>query len=520
MAELDSDKAKGRDGRETSREHGQGSADEREPRGAPPRELMPILERQVGSLALSELDGVGPMALMRAVAWNNVLARLGIAVPLVIIHDVGCLMCGLGRPASVTQGIGDPRLGEAWRQLLVELGETELVRQPAAWKHRDPMVGVVLARVLASVAPQLPEDARVARPRELPVDVVQYARIDPRSAYTRYDQDLALAWLRTMTSHRLLPLLETEQIDVDALRLLGLFRTGQGGVAGVDLADLYNVILSPQLADVIDFSLELLPSLLEVRREMGQQTFGIDGYASIERIGHIDNMVLTQLAFDDEVFEQKFVDHELFYYTHEKQYENERRIHYVLVDGSASMRGVREVFARGLALALCKRLALLGEEVVLRFFDSRLYDGVKVGAAGHVEVPYVLQFRAERGRNYAAVLRQLNAELSAPRRDAASTLVYMLTHGEAQFPASEVQLLASRAPIYGVFILPRGPLNLGYLDALHRVHVIDDDAIAHGRRASRARQIISEVESDLEDAARSQVSGVAEDSRGRERRPG
>jgi hypothetical protein len=239
---------------------------------------------------------------------------------------------------------------------------------------------------------------------------------------------------------------------------------------------------------------------------MGQKTFGVDGYASIERVGHIDNLVLTQLAFDDEMFEQKFVDRELFYYTHQKQYENERRIHHVLVDGSASMRGVREVFARGLALALCKRLALLGEEVVLRFFDSRLYDGVKVGSAGHVEVPYVLQFRAERGRNYAAVIRQLVAELAAPRRDAAQALVYLLTHGEAQFPAPDVQALAARAAVYGVFILPRGPLQLGYLDALHRVHVIDDDAIAHGRRASRARQIISEVESDLDEATRSQIS--------------
>jgi hypothetical protein len=150
---------------------------------------------------------------------------------------------------------------------------------------------------------------------------------------------------------------------------------------------------------------------------------------------------------------------------------------------------------------------------VLRFFDSRLYEGVKVGAAGHVEVPYVLQFRAERGRNYAAVIRQLNAELAAPRggaygggRGRASALVYLLTHGEAQFPTAEVQLLATRAPIYGVFILPRGPLDLGYLDAVHRVHVIDDDAIAHGRRASRAKQIISEVESDLEGAARSRAA--------------
>jgi hypothetical protein len=470
-------------------------------RGEQRREGLPLLERQVGSLALSELEGVGAMGLMRAVAWHNVLARLGIAVPLVVVHDIGALLCGLGRPAPISQGIGDARLGEAWRQLLVELGESDLMRQSAAWKHRDPMVAVVLARILGSVAPQLPEDARIARARELPVDVVQYARVDPRSAFTRYDQEQALGWLRTMCTHRLLPLLEVEQIDVDALRLLGLFRAGDKGVAGLDLADLYNVIVSPALADVIDFSLELLPSLLEVRREMGQQTFGVDGYASIERVGHVDNLVLTQLAYDDDVFEQRYVDRELFYYTHQKQYDNERRIHHVLIDGSASMRGVREVFARGLALALCKRLALLGEEVVLRFFDSRLYEGVKVGALGHGEVPYVLQFRAERGRNYAAVIRQFTAELASPgasRRAPAQPIVYLLTHGEAQFPAADMHALAHRAPVYGVFILPRGPLQLGYLDALHRAHVIDDEAIGVGRRASRARQIISEVESDLE----------------------
>jgi hypothetical protein len=212
--------------------------------------------------------------------------------------------------------------------------------------------------------------------------------------------------------------------------------------------------------------------------------------------------VLSQLAYDDAVFEQKLVDHELFYYTHEKQYESEQRTHHVLVDGSASMRGVREVFARGLALALCKRLALLGEDVRLRFFDSRLYEGVQVGAAGHAEVPYVLQFRAERGRNYASVIRQLNAELSSPRRSPGQVLVYLLTHGECQFPPDEVQSLSMRAPIYGVYILPSGPLELSYLESLHRIHVIDEDAISHARRATRAREIISEVESDLESRRR------------------
>jgi hypothetical protein len=323
--------------------------------------------------------------------------------------------------------------------------------------------------------------------------------------FSRYDQRTAFAWLVTMTAHRLLPILEVEQIDLDALRLLGLFRGGDS-LAGVDIADLYNVIMSPSLADVVDFSMELLPSILELRREAGQQTFSIDGYASVERRGKLDDLVLTQLAFDEEVFAQKYVDNELFYFTHEKQLENERRLHQVLVDGSASMRGVREVFARGLALALCKRLAMLGEDVVLRFFDSRLYEGVRVKGTGTSEVPYALQFRAERGRNYARVIRQLNQELSQPRRGQGNVLVYLLTHGECQLPPDEVQLLASRAPIYGVYILPGGALELPYLDNLHRIHVIDAEAVSHGRRAQKARQIIAEVEGDLDPGA-SAVAG-------------
>ncbi len=457
---------------------------------------LPEVERQVGTMALSQIEGAGSLALMRAVAWQGVLARLGMAAPLVVIHDLGCLIAGAGVPASVTRGIAEHELCESWRLLLLELADSELCRSQAAWKHRDPMVGVVLARILASVVPQLPEAIRVLRPVELPTDASHYLRVEPSTAFTRYDQDQAIAWLGAMGAHRLLPLLAVEQLDVDALRLFGLFRGGPGDAGGVDLADLYSVMVSSALADVIDFSMELLPSILEVRRDMGQQVFSIDGYASIERRGNLDDLVLSQLALDEDVFEQKLVDDELFYFTHEKQVENEQRTHLVLVDGSASMRGVREVFARGLALALSKRLALLGETVILRFFDSRIYDGVKVGAQSHAEVPYVLQFRAEHGRNYARVIRQLNGELAAPRRGGGKALVYLLTHGECQLPVEEVQLLASRAPVYGVFILPRGGLDHPYLDHFFRVHVIDQEALSLGRRAQKARQIIRDVESD------------------------
>src|SRR5688572_23774565 len=129
-----------------------------------PEVVGPEFERQVGTMALSQLEGTGALALMRAVAWHNALARLGYSVPLVAVHDLGGLIAGLGRPAAQIRGLGDPEIAERWRSLLVELSESELVRTQAGWKHRDPMVGVVLARVFSSVIPQLPEDVRVLRP--------------------------------------------------------------------------------------------------------------------------------------------------------------------------------------------------------------------------------------------------------------------------------------------------------------------------------------------------------------------
>jgi hypothetical protein len=145
---------------------------------------LPELERQVGTMALSQIEGAGSLALMRAVAWHGVLARLGVAAPLVVIHDLGCLISGAGAPASVTRGIAEAELCEAWRLLLVELADAELVRSQAAWKHRDAMVGVVLARILTSVIPQLPEAVRVLRPIELPTDAAHYLRIEPSTAFT------------------------------------------------------------------------------------------------------------------------------------------------------------------------------------------------------------------------------------------------------------------------------------------------------------------------------------------------
>ncbi|RMG95563.1 MAG: hypothetical protein D6705_13440 [Deltaproteobacteria bacterium] len=467
-----------------------------EARGGPHREQeRAVAEREMATLALSETMGASGVAVVRALAWQRIVARLGVSVPLVVVHDVGAVLVGLARPSPRTRGRASAEIAEGWRRLLQDLETTSLARTHGAWKHRDAMVGVVLARILGGVFPQLPEPLRAIRPRIGTLDLHAVGRIDVADAFARRDTSHAQVWLDALARNRLLLVLEVEQIDIDALRLIGLFGGAEQAVlGGFALSDLYQTIRDPSLADVVDFSLELLPSLLEVQRRTGQQTFGLDGYAAIERRGKLDDMVLSQLAYDDEVFEQKLVDRELFFYTHEKQLENEERLHLVLVDGSASMRGVREVFARGLALALGKRLALLGDAVELRFFDARIYEGVAVTGSGIAEVPYVLRFRAEHGRNYARVAEQLQRELASGRYAHRSVVVYFLSHGSCRFPPETVFAMAGRVHLHGVFILPEAPLDLPYLDALTRVHVLDEQAVSTGQRSVHARRIIAAAE--------------------------
>jgi hypothetical protein len=63
----------------------------------------------------------------------------------------------------------------------------------------------------------------------------------------------------------------------------------------------------------------------------------VDGYAGIERQGSIDSVVLSEFAYDRDIFEQKVIDNEPYYYGHEKHRADERRVQYVLVDSSAWM---------------------------------------------------------------------------------------------------------------------------------------------------------------------------------------
>jgi hypothetical protein len=463
------------------------------------------LARQVGSMVLSSVRLGNPMAIVRAAVWHNVAAGMGVFLPLFLVHDLGVLLTAprgaggwsFGNEAALTGEAA--RLVGRYRELLTVIARSEVIEKAATWRLRDDVVGVVLLRILGDIYHRWGNRGKSAGAETLPIDPEIYAGAEPAVHWRDFDHRATLELLDHVCRHQWHVVTCVEQVDLETLKLVGLFREGQEGAVGsaLELPDLFAALRSPEANDIVNFSLELLPSVLETKRASGAQTFSMDGYASLERRGSLSSMVLSEFAYDDDLFDRKIVDDELYYYGHEREREEERRLEYVLVDSSASMRGHRQVFARGLALTLAKKLSLAGDEVWFRFFDSRLYDVMKIGRAGSFNVPYLLSFRSERGRNYGKVFRQLVLELTRLKRESRRRIVlYIITHGQCHIPVDLVAALKGMAFLYGIITLPSQEVALDYLPLFDRYHVISAEAVAsRAERKDRALHILAEGES-------------------------
>jgi hypothetical protein len=386
----------------------------------------------------------------------------------------------------------------AYASLLEELAGTDVAAQARKLRLEDPVLTTLLTRSLAPVVDRW-KNPSTLEPIPVNADTLTQAQLHLPEAWARADRRPDLAFLQHLVAHRLHLLLAIEQIDLDTVELLGLMGQEGGAMPETELVDLLAVFSSPEANDVVNFSLDILPSVLETRRGGGQQVFAVDGYSGVVSNGSLDSLVLTEMAYDDELFEQRFLDHELLFYAHEAQDRPPPRTYQILVDASASMRGARTVFSRGLAIALAKRMNLLGFDATVRFFDSRLYEPMRwrrgragQNSSGNLHVPGILTFRGERGRNYHRVFSQFASELDR-LRDRASITAYVITHAECHIPVELVRRVRDIAEVHGVFMLPsRGELDLDYLSLLSTHEVVTDAALRD--RQERAHRALSIVE--------------------------
>ncbi len=460
----------------------------------------PAVVGPLGSLALSQIRPAAPTLALRALRWHEGLSRLGIVVPFYLTHDVGMLFASPPEQREIGQRVDVERLGlgaqaaavASYRSILVELADAEAARSAAQLRLSDDLIITVLARLLGAVAAQISK--RPPYPSAVPIDAVFFERIEPQleGLFRAVDRAFEVAALGALATARLFVVTLADALDTDTLHLFGMLGAGGGG--DLSLVDLLAAFASPEANDIVNFSLEILPSVLETKTRAAAGTTAAFGYSGIGTKGSVDSLVLSELAWDDLELARRLADNEVLYYAREQSRDEQRRIHILLIDASASMRGDRQTFARGMALATAKKLTLEGEEVAFRFFDSRLYELTRA-KNGQIPTAYLLSFKGERGRNPARVFAELATDLDLLRhRDARAPVVHLFTHAALYVPRELVEAVRNLAHIAGVFILPSGgKLDLDYLDLLNAHWVVDHDTLQKSdARSNAAKSILGE----------------------------
>lgn len=495
---------------------------------------------QLATLAYRAIIPSRPFAAVTAAGWSNRLLRLGVALPLFVVHDVGWLLAAPAealrrRSPHGPESAATAALFAGYRDLLQRISGSPTVETTAGMRLRDEIIAVLLARLFGQLSVRYQRQAPTRFCDPLPLEPELYEKADTSSPLA----DAALQFLRFLLepSQSLHLVTAVELIDVHLLRLLSA--GGQKSPATIDgdsaidaadridVVDLLQAVSAPELRDVARFSLDLLPSVLETRRSAGSQHYPVGGYAAIERRGPLDAVLLHELASDDELFFLRLSENELLYHGRERRHEEGRGEHHILIDASASMHGLRQVFARGLAIALAQKLLLLGARVVVRFFDGRLHEPVvlspnqpNLGTA----LPYLLSFRSSRGRHYGRVFSDLLRELQGQRQAVPAMgsargptyevqALHILTHGECHVATATMQALANLVDLHGVFILPSSELLLDYLPLLtSSASITDEDLRQPEARARRALGVVAAAEKSVAGPA-----SVASDDSGRGR---
>ncbi len=445
----------------------------------------------MGGLTFSVVEPQSVLATVRAAQWYNLAAPLQQGIPFFVVHDVGLALCyGQSRQVVLrprTELLDRAAARGLWRRtnaedaalagyarLIQGLARSTLANRMGTGGLSDNVMGALIAKVLE---PLMAGARGGGRRLELPLSPAAYQELSPPELLNPDAAAGHLEMIKRASERAGAIVLSAEQVDLDTLKLMQMMGGLENTADSSAVLDLYRVLDSPQAHDIVDFCLDLVPQVLETSKAKGAQTYSVGGYASIETKGSLDSLLPSELAYDDALFEQRYSENELLYFGREKDSRERDRLHYVLIDASAAMRGLRTTFARGLALALCKKLTLRGETVWLRFFDARLHERVEITQRA-LKLPHIMCFRSERGRNPTRVFEELDHEVARlVREEGKDVVITLITHGRLAIPEALVERLTSRATVFGVFVLPSVEMELPYLRKLKKAHIIGPEAL-------------------------------------------
>ena len=141
------------------------------------------LERQLATLTLAQVEPSGPAEAAVAAGWWNLLARLGLRPPLVVVHDLGLLLTRARQGATRQVRRGPAAVGstlERYEALLAAVASSETLDDLQATPLADETIAVILASLLSDVHLRWP-----GRPRAAPV-----AARCPRARRGVFERDL------------------------------------------------------------------------------------------------------------------------------------------------------------------------------------------------------------------------------------------------------------------------------------------------------------------------------------------
>ena len=392
-------------------------------------------------------------AALRAESQRALIARLGVRLPVEMVHDIGLL---LTQRDVVVRPAQDATM-RRWSRFVLSLRALAPIAQLHRHRLGPPLIAALTVQVLR------------------PLLTLRLTGFDA----------LVNALPRCADAIRV----RVARLDLDTLRLLAMAE-GEAleAASATHVSAWLRLFDDPAIHDVVNFTLDVLPSVLAATHTPKAQTYAVNGYAGLAREGVIDDMLLTELAWDDDLFTQRWLEQELFYHARERARDEEPEHHLVLIDATAAMRGLREAFARGTAMALVQHLVRGRRAVEIAFFDSIVHPRVKVTAREHATT-HVLGFSERRGRDAARAFGQLEQLLIELRETTPNQLmVTIITHAGCLVPMATMEAIVALAQVTGVFVLPSGPLP-EYAGLLQHLHVIRADELgdATGRRGATAR---------------------------------
>lgn len=254
------------------------------------------VQRELATLVFSRVLSDNPMTMVRAAHWHNLLDGLGLGLPYFLVHDLGLLLtqpigtaikvAARERSLRIAADRGHVKLDAAqqrrmqgYSDLLVDLARSELCQKASSSNLQDELLAAVIAKVIEPVQQSV---VKKGHNRKLPLTLSTYQDLEPAHHLNSAVVEEVNGVLATLVEARTRVRVSLEQVDLDTLKLLEMFK-GEGGLGsdGADLLDLYRALATPAAHDIANFSLDLIPSVLETKKSSGVQTFSIDGYASI-----------------------------------------------------------------------------------------------------------------------------------------------------------------------------------------------------------------------------------------------